>query len=237
MRVRPALPMAFACVLAVGCATDFAENEEVGTDESAVAALGCKDYDAKDHLESATWSHHAVYSSNVDLLDRGATYNTGDLFYNAYNYDYSGQCDRTFVTDVTARPSGNPKMTWRLTPSLTAGAGESVTLAGRFNAARCSNVYMEYHVYARKFGQGGSGTWYPIWNNYLNAEWINGKCLMPSVQATVDWKDGISGFGKVGALRFAATAGDADTLAHICLALDPDDQGDHLNALCPRHNL
>jgi hypothetical protein len=182
----------------------------------------CHHYDAYDHYIAETWSHHAVYSDKVDLLDMN---DPAYHIYNAYNYDYSNVCELAFVTDVTARPSGNPAMTSRMTIKQ----GE---LTGPMTAARCNNIYFQYAVYVQNFNR--DGVWHPYRNNFVNAVYLNGKCNLPSYgTGKIDWKDGIPGYGKVGGLRFVLNAGEGDRPLKTCLALDPDDQGDHLNSLCP----
>jgi hypothetical protein len=220
------------CLLgASGCTVDAGNDaltddalggETVGSISSAFSVETCNAYAAYDHFIGETWSHHAVFSDKVDLLDMN---DPAYFIYNAYNYDYSSVCPQAFVTDVIARPSGNPAMTARVT--FKQGA-----VTGAMTPARCGNIYFQYALYGQKFNR--DGVWRHIENNFVHAEFKNGKCELPIYTTRkIDWKDGLPGIGKLGGLRFVIGAGEGDVLYKTCLVLDPDDQGDHLNSLCP----
>jgi hypothetical protein len=217
---------------ASGCSMDIegggptGGGESIGRVSSAFSVETCNSYDAYDHYIGETWSHHAVFSDKVDLLD---TNDPAHHIYNAYNYDYSGVCEQAFATDIIARPSGNPAMTSRLTIKQ----GE---VTGAMNQARCENIHFQYALYAQKFSR--DGVWHHLTNNFIHGTFANGRCTLPNVTfSKIDWKDGITGIGKVGGLRYVVSAGEDNTLYKTCLALDPDDQGDHLNSLCPNITL
>jgi hypothetical protein len=207
----------------VGAPTDQElGGESVGSISSEFSVETCGAYDAYDHFIGETWSHQAIFSDKVDLLDMN---DPAYFVYNAYNYDYSGVCPQAFVTDVIARPSGNPAMTARLT--LKQGA-----VTGAMNPTRCGNIYFQFAVYGQKFNR--DGVWRHIENAYVHGSYANGRCTLPIYTSRkIDWKDGLPGIGKLGGLRFVMSAGEGDTLYKTCLAIDPDDQGDHLNSLCP----
>jgi hypothetical protein len=207
-----------------GAATDG--DESVGRVSSAFSVETCNSYEAYDHFIGETWSHHAVLSDRVDLLDMN---DPAYFIYNAYNYDYSEVCEDAFVTDIIARPSGNPAMTSRLTI-------QQGQVTGAMNEERCGDIHFQYALYAQKFNR--DGVWHHLRNNFIHGTFANGRCTLPNVTfGKIDWKDGIPGIGKVGGLRYVVSAGENDTLYKTCLALDPDDQGDHLNSLCPNITL
>jgi hypothetical protein len=218
----------FGCLLGmsgctVGAEDDIpADQEAVGSISSPFSVETCGHYEAYDHFIGETWSHHAVFSDKVDLLDMN---DPAYFVYNAYNYDYSRVCELAFVTDVIARPSGNPAMTARVT--FKQGA-----VTGPMTPARCGRIYFQYALYGQKFKR--DGVWHHIENDYVNAEFRDDRCELPIYTTRkIDWKDGLPGIGKLGGLRFVISAGEGDVLYKTCLVLDPDDQGDHLNSLCP----
>ena len=212
-----------------GCSVG-ADGDVAGeTVRSISEAFSVETCDAPDayHLVGETWSHHAIFSDKVDLLD---TNDPAQHIYNAYNYDYSeGECELAFATDVTARPSGNPAMTARITIKQ----GE---VTGPMDDTRCGRIFLQYAIYGQKFNR--DGVWHHLDNNVFRGEFANGRCTLPNRRfGKIDWKDGITGLGKVGGLRYVAVAGEGNTVYKTCLALDPDDQGDHLNSLCPNITL
>lgn len=220
------------CLGASGCSLDIdggaptEGGENVGRVSQAFGVGPCAHFNAYDHHVGETWSHQAIFSDRVDLFD---TNDPAHHIYNAYNYDFSNVCEQAFATDVTVRPAGNPAMTARLTIKQ----GE---VTGAVDETRCDNIHFQWAIYAQEFN--GDGTWHHLRNNFIRGTFVNGRCTLPNITfGKIDWKDGIPGFGKVSGLRYVVNAGEDDVLYKTCLALDPDDQGDHLNSLCPNITL
>jgi hypothetical protein len=216
------LALVSGCSAEVGAEAGDLQSEATASVKAPLDVLACRHFDAYDHLISENWNNQTVYSDKVDLLE---TNDPAYYIYNAYNYDYSGVCPLTFVTDVIERPNGNPAMRWR-------GTIKNLVNTGAMSPTRCPHIYFEWALYAQKFG--GDGSWIHVGNSYYNAAYVNGHCVMPSIQSgKIDWKDGLPGIGKITGLRIALSAGEGDTKVPTCLALDGDDGGANLNALCP----
>lgn len=217
--------VALGMVAVVGCSADMGDSAEKGGEESVsataegVSPSTCNASDAFDQWIYWNWDYQAVLSDQVDEFSNG-------YLYNSYLYDQSQMCPDSFVTDVTARPNGDPVMSYRFTLQLLDTPG--------MDATRCSHLHLDWAMYLENFAR--DGVWHYFASGFDTANWnaSTGRCTLPArVSYNFDWKAGVSGFGKVGGVRWAIAGYEGDRLIKTCLALDTDNGGAHLNSLCP----
>lgn len=210
--------VALAMVAAVGCTAETGGEENLASETEAVSPSTCDASEAFDQWIYWNWDYQAVLSDQVDEFGNG-------YLYNSYLYDNSQMCPDSFVTDVTARPNGDPVMSYRFTlqPLSTLN----------MDATRCSHIHLDWAMYLENFAR--DGVWHYFGSGFDTAVWDNVKgCTFPARYAkNFDWKAGVSGFGKVGGVRFAIAGYEGDTLIKSCLALDTDNTGHHFDSLCP----